>query len=280
MKIVHKIEEVRTEVAKSRKADKKIGLVPTMGALHAGHGSLIEAAVAECDYVIVTIFINPTQFAPSEDMDKYPRTLDADTALCEKLGASLFFAPSADVMYPDPQLSWVDVEKLTDHLCGASRPGHFRGVTTVCTKLFNITTPDIAYFGQKDAQQALVIRRMVADLNTPLEIKVCPIIREPDGLAMSSRNQYLSTDQRKRALCLNQALTACKEQIEAGQRNASILIAEMESIIQKAKGDIDYITITDPQTLEPIETIKNKALIALAVKIGQTRLIDNVIIEL
>ena len=250
-----------------------------MGALHAGHGSLIEAAADETDFVVVSIFVNPTQFGPGEDLDTYPRTFEVDAAFCEKLGADLVFAPSADEMYPDEQITWVEVEKLTDSLCGANRPGHFKGVTTVCAKLFNIVQPDIAYFGQKDAQQALVIQRMVGDLNMPMKIRICPIIRESDGLAMSSRNQYLSPEERKRALCLHQALTACKEKINAGQRNAIELIAEMEQIIKESNGEIDYITITDPQTLKPIETIEHKALIALAVKIGQTRLIDNILIN-
>jgi len=279
MKIVHTIEEVRQHVQAAKKQGTKVGFVPTMGALHAGHGSLIEAAAKECDCVVISIFVNPTQFGPGEDLDKYPRTLDADAALCEKLGANLVFAPSANEMYPDIQLTWVDVEQLTDTLCGANRPGHFRGVTTVCTKLFNIVGPDIAYFGQKDAQQALVIQRMVHDLNMPLEIRVCPIVREDDGLAMSSRNAYLSPEERQRALCLHQALTAFKEKIDDGHRNAKELIAEMEKIIKENDGEIDYIAITDPKTLKPIETIENKALIALAVKIGQTRLIDNILID-
>ncbi|MHC5179655.1 MAG: pantoate--beta-alanine ligase, partial [Planctomycetota bacterium] len=205
MKTVHSIDDVRQSVRQARAEGKTIGLVPTMGALHAGHGSLIEAAVKECDFVVVTIFVNP----------------DEDAAYCEKLDVDVIFAPSSDEMYPDEQLAWVEVQKLTDGLCGANRPDHFRGVTTVCTKLFNIVQADIAYFGQKDAQQAAIIRRMVRDLNMPLEIRICPIIREADGLAMSSRNRYLSPDERERALCLHRALLTCREAVAAGQQDAN-----------------------------------------------------------
>lgn len=280
MRIVHTINEVRQITSAARKQKSRIGFVPTMGALHAGHGSLIEAAKAECDFVVVSIFVNPTQFGPGEDFQQYPRTLDSDTAYCEQLGVDLVFAPSADEMYPAEQLTWVDTEKLTDRLCGASRPGHFRGVTTVCTKLFNIVQPDIAYFGQKDAQQAVVIRRMVQDLNLPLEIRVCPIVREDDGLAMSSRNKYLSADERSRAVCLYQALTHCQSQIATGQTQTAPLIAEIQRIVENRQGRIDYISIVDPESLEPLEQIEQKALILLAVYIGKVRLIDNLLIDL
>jgi pantoate--beta-alanine ligase len=280
MRIVHTISEVRQSVLGIKKAGTCVGLVPTMGALHAGHGSLIEAAVKECDFVVVSIFINPTQFALGEDLDKYPRSLDEDATYCEKLGADLIFAPSADEMYPQEQLTWVEVEKLTEDLCGANRLGHFKGVTTVCAKLFNSAQPDIAYFGQKDAQQTAVIRRMVRDLNLPLRIHSCPIVREADGLAMSSRNRYLSTEERKRALCLYMALTACREQIAAGQRDQNTLIDAMKAIIEQDQGQIDYICIVDAETLEPLSRIEEKALIALAVYIGRTRLIDNFMIDL
>ncbi len=279
MNIVHTIQEVRQCVSQAKKAGQRIGFVPTMGALHAGHGSLVERAVDECDFVVVSIFVNPTQFGPSEDLDKYPRTLDADAAYCEKLGADLIFAPSAEEMYPQQQLGWVDVETLTDVLCGESRPGHFRGVTTVCAKLFNIVGPDVAYFGQKDAQQAMVIQRMAADLNMPLEVCVCPIVREPDGLAMSSRNRYLSDDERKRALSLSQALNRCKEQIAAGQRDVSVLIAEMTAILERNQAKIDYVSIVDADTLASIECIERQTLVLIAAYIGQTRLIDNLLIE-
>ena len=280
MKIVHTIEDVRKSVRQSRIEGKTIGLVPTMGALHAGHASLIEAAVAECDFVVVSIFVNPTQFGPGEDLDKYPCTLDTDAAFCENLGADLIFAPSADEMYPSERLTWVEVEKLTDGLCGANRPEHFKGVTTVCVKLFNIVQADVAFFGQKDAQQTAVIRRMACDLDLPLEIRVCPIIREPDGLAMSSRNQYLSAEERKRALCLHKALTACREQVMAGQRDGNTLIDTLKVVIEQDQGQIDYVSIADAKTLEPLKRIEEKALVALAVHIGDTRLIDNILIDL
>jgi len=280
MEVVHTIEQTRQAIQQVREAGQTIGLVPTMGALHAGHGSLIEAAVRECGFVVVTIFVNPTQFGPGEDLDKYPRTLKTDTAFCEKLGADLIFAPSADEMYPDEQLTWVEVEKLTDGLCGANRPGHFRGVTTVCAKLFNIVGADIAYFGQKDAQQAAVIRRLVRDLNLPLQIRFCPIVREADGLAMSSRNRYLSSEERKRALCLHKALTVCREKVAAGQRDSSMLIDIMKAIIARDQGQIDYVSIVDAETLEPLKTVTDRALVALAVHIGPTRLIDNILIDL
>ncbi len=280
MIIVHTIDEVRQAVQAARKAGGRIGLVPTMGALHAGHGSLIEQSVAECDFTVVSIFVNPTQFGPTEDLDKYPRTLDADAAYCEQLGSDLIFAPSADEMYPAEQWTWVMTENITEGLCGANRPGHFRGVTTVCTKLFNIVQADIAYFGQKDAQQAAVIRRMVTDLNMPLEICVCPIVREDDGLAMSSRNRYLSADERKRALCLSQALTHCKEQVVAGKTESAALIAEMMAILEQQSAEIDYVSIVDPDTLEPVEQIAGPVLALVAVTIGKTRLIDNLLIGL
>ncbi|MHC4854987.1 MAG: pantoate--beta-alanine ligase [Planctomycetota bacterium] len=280
MKIVHTISEVRQSVQAAKKQGAKIGLVPTMGALHAGHASLIEAAMAECDFVVVTIFVNPTQFGPGEDLDKYPRALKEDAAYCEKLGADLIFAPSDEAMYPAPQLVWVDVDKLTEGLCGAKRPGHFRGVTTVCTKLFNIVQADIAYFGQKDAQQVAVIRQMVQGLNMPLEIRICPIVREPDGLAVSSRNQYLSADERQRAVCLSQALTQCKEQIDAGQRDAAILTARMRRVIEHYGGRIDYVEIVDAEILQPLDALDGRVLVAVAVFFGRTRLIDNLLLDL
>ena len=280
MKIVHTISEVREGIQVAKKKDACVGCVPTMGALHAGHGSLIEAAKKECDFVVVTIFVNPTQFGPGEDLDKYPRTLESDCSYCQQLGADLVFAPSAEEMYPAEQLTWVEVEQLTDGLCGAKRPGHFRGVTTVCAKLFNIIQPDIAYFGQKDAQQALVIQRMVRDLNMPLEIRVCPIVREPDGLAMSSRNKYLSSEERKRALCLYKALQACVQEAAAGNQDVESLIGQMKSIIEQDHGRIDYIRIVDTDTLEQLDRIEEKALVAVAVYIGNTRLIDNFVIDL
>jgi pantoate--beta-alanine ligase len=280
MEIIHTIKHVRKAVRQARTEGKTIGLVPTMGSLHAGHGSLIEAAVHETDFVVVSIFVNPTQFGPGEGFDKYPRTLETDAVFCEKRGADVVFAPSADEMYPDEQLTWVEVEKLTAGLCGANRPGHFRGVTTVCAKLFNMVQPDIAYFGQKDAQQVAVIRRMVRDLDLPLQIHIFPIIRETDGLAMSSRNRYLSSEERKRALCLYKALTVCREKVAAGQRDGNELIDIMNAIIARDQGQIDYVSIVDTETLKPLKTVTGRALVALAVHIGPTRLIDNILIDL
>jgi pantoate--beta-alanine ligase len=215
-----------------------------------------------------------------EDFEKYPRTLETDAGLCESLGADLIFAPSAQEMYPQPQLAWVDVAGLTEGLCGVSRPGHFRGVTTVCTKLFGIVRPDIAFFGQKDAQQALVLCRMVRDLNLPLDIRVCPIVRDTDGLALSSRNRYLSGPQRQQALCLYKALNLCRDKIIAGVRDCGELTACMKAVIEQHSGRIDYIAIVDTQTLQPLQRIDGSALAALAVYIGTTRLIDNFWIDL
>jgi len=274
------IEQVRQSVAAARTAGKRIGFVPTMGALHAGHVSLIEAAIGRCGYVVVSIFVNPTQFGPGEDFDKYPRDLEADMSICKQAGVDLIFAPSASKMYQKENITWVSVDKLTLNLCGKFRPGHFRGVTTVCAKLFNIVQPDIAFFGQKDAQQALVIKRMVADLNMPLQIVVCPTVREPDGLAVSSRNKYLSAEERKDAVLLSAALAECEKLVAAGQRSCEALIEAMRKIIsESSKAQIEYISIVDTETLADIDVIEGRALVALAVKIGSTRLIDNVIIS-
>jgi pantoate--beta-alanine ligase len=280
MDILHTIEQVRKAMQKARDHGRTIGLVPTMGALHEGHGLLMKTARQQCGCVVVSIFVNPTQFGPTEDFTRYPRTFETDAEYCRQLGIDIIFVPTAEEMYPRQQLSWVQTERLTDGLCGAFRPGHFRGVTTVCAKLFNIVQPDVAYFGQKDAQQVVVIRRMVQDLNMPLQICACPIVREKDGLAMSSRNKYLSADERKRALCLYHALTLCKKQIIAGQRQTSQLTSAMKQIIEQNQGRIDYISIVDPRTLEPLETVQEKAMAALAVYIGQIRLIDNFLIDL
>ena len=280
MDIVTTIAEVRQKVGAARFAAKYIGFVPTMGALHAGHGSLISRAAEECDYVVVSIFVNPTQFGPHEDLEKYPRSFEADCESCKKLGAHLVFAPTAKEMYPQEQLTWVDTDKLTEGLCGAQRPGHFRGVTTVCSKLFNIVRPDFAYFGQKDAQQAVVIKRMVQDLNMPLEIRVCPIVREKDGLAMSSRNQYLTKEERKKALCLHASLQKCRELIEAGERNAATLRTAMQGVYELPEVAVEYIEIVDPETLQGLSELRTLSLVAVAAKVGSTRLIDNMIIDL
>lgn len=274
------VEAVKNLVKAARGQGERIGLVPTMGALHVGHISLIEAAVTDGNFVVVSIFVNPTQFCPGEDFENYPRPLEADLAICKKAGVDVVFAPTPDQMYPAENLTWVTVEKLTEPLCGRNRPGHFRGVTTVCAKLFNIVGPDVAYFGQKDGQQAIVIQRMVADLNMPLEIVVCPTVREPSGLAVSSRNQYLSDQQKKDAANIYKSLQECRRMIEAGVTDARQILARMRKILQLAASiEIEYVSIVDAGTLEGIETIAGKVLVAVAVKIGPARLIDNIMVD-
>jgi pantoate--beta-alanine ligase len=267
-------------VKDARSKGKKIGLVPTMGALHVGHVSLIEAAIKNCDFVVVSIFVNPTQFGPGEDFEKYPRPLEADLDICIKAGVHAVFAPAPEQMYPGENLTWVNVKKITEPLCGRSRPGHFRGVTTVCAKLFNIVTPDIAFFGQKDAQQAIVIRRMVVDLNMPLEIIVCPTVREPDGLAVSSRNQYLNKQERQDAAYIYKSLIKCQEMVKAGKIDTREIITEMRKVLQqKSSIEIEYISIVDSESLEVIDRISGKVLVAIAIKLGPARLIDNILID-
>ena len=280
MEIAKTIESVRNLVKAARSQGKKIGLVPTMGALHIGHISLIEAAVKRCEFVVVSIFVNPTQFGPGEDFEKYPRPLDADLEICKKEGVDVVFAPTQEQMYRSENLTWVNVEKLTEQLCGQFRPGHFRGVTTVCAKLFNIVEPDIAFFGQKDGQQAIVIKRMVADLNMPLEIAICPTIREPDGLAVSSRNKYLTEQQKKDATLIYKSLQKCREMIDAGVTDSETIIAEMRKILSQVPStNIEYISIVDAETLQTIDHIVRQVLAAVAVKIGSARLIDNILVD-
>jgi pantoate--beta-alanine ligase len=281
MEVAETIQSVRKLVKKARSEGKKIGLVPTMGALHIGHISLIKRAMEECDFVVISIFVNPTQFGPAEDFDRYPRNLDADLKICKKAGVDVVFAPSVEQMYAEPNLTWVNVEELTDPLCGRSRPGHFRGVTTVCAKLFNIVGADVAYFGQKDAQQSLVIKRMVADLNIPLEIVICPTVREPDGLAVSSRNQYLTSEQRKDAACIYKALQKCRQMIDAGVEDAQEIINQMHKAINQVSSiEIEYVSIVDAETLQAVEHITGTILVAIAAKIGTVRLIDNILLDL
>jgi pantoate--beta-alanine ligase len=250
-----------------------------MGALHVGHESLITRAVAECDFVVVSIFVNPTQFGAGEDFEKYPRPIEADLKICENAGVDVVFNPSPEVMYGGESLTWVTVEKLTEPLCGASRPGHFRGVTTVCAKLFNIVLPDAAYFGQKDAQQAIVIKKMAADLNMPLEIVVCPTVRERDGLAVSSRNKYLSDEERKEASKIYESLREGEEMHQGGAVDASEIISGMRKILEGIKGgEIEYLEVVDSETLRRVDQIEGRTLIAVAVKLGSARLIDNVLL--
>ena len=278
---VKTIQQVRDAVAAARKQGKSVGFVPTMGALHAGHGSLIETCRSECGFVIVSIFVNPAQFGPGEDLAEYPRTIEADSEYCKNLDVDLLFAPDVEEMYPQDNFTWVDVEKITDGLCGPFRQSHFRGVATVCAKLFNIVCPDIAYFGQKDAQQAVVIRKMVADLNFPLQIRLCPTIREPDGLAASSRNRYLSPQQRSDALCLYRALKVCSDLVRGGNLECGRLVEAMYKVIRRSPlASPEYITIVHPDTLAPLKRIQSRAIAALAVRIGNTRLIDNLLIDL
>lgn len=280
MKIVSTIEEVRAQVKEWKKEGKTIGFVPTMGYLHEGHMSLIDAA-GENDRVVVSIFVNPMQFGPTEDLASYPRDLEHDAKLCEEHGVDLIFHPTPEEMYGDQFYSYVDMDVLTKELCGLSRPVHFRGVCTVVTKLFNIVTPDRAYFGQKDAQQLAVIKRMVKDLNMPLTITGCPIIREEDGLAKSSRNTYLSPEERKAALVLSRSIFLGKEMVEKGERDCKRILAAMTEEIEKEPlAKIDYVKIVDLDTMQQVEKIDRGILAAIAVYIGKTRLIDNFMYEL
>lgn len=279
MEIFRKVADMQAFARKSIREGKKIALVPTMGFLHEGHLSLIDRACAEADVVIVSIFVNPTQFGPTEDLDKYPRDFQRDKDLCEARGASAIFAPEPAEMYAPDRSIWVDEEKLSKKLCGKSRPIHFRGVCTVVSKLFNICLPDVAIFGQKDAQQALIIKRMVRDLNFPVEIIVSPLIREASGLAMSSRNKYLSEEQKKDALSLSRSLQIAKAIIEKdGLAGCAAAVEAMRNEITRCNGDIDYIECLDSNTLEEPSDETAELLIALAVKFGTTRLIDNILI--
>jgi len=257
-----------------------VGLVPTMGALHEGHLSLVRAARSACDIVTASIFVNPTQFGPNEDLEKYPRSFERDRELLQSEGAQLLFAPSVKEMYPPGAVTWVTVEELSSKLDGRSRPGHFRGVTTVVAKLFHIVEPDAAFFGQKDAAQVAIIRRMVRDLNFPVDIVVCPIVREPDGLAMSSRNAYLDAAQRKQALVLKRSLKRVGELVDAGEMAANKLsCAGREEFAREASVRLDYLEIVNPDTLDPVEDVSGGALVAIAAYVGGTRLIDNLLIE-
>lgn len=280
MQIVETVAEVRKQVKAWRAEGLTVGLVPTMGYLHEGHESLIDRAVAENDRVVVSVFVNPMQFGPSEDLESYPRDMDRDAALCEKAGASLIFHPDPGEMYHDDFSSFVDMSTLTGGLCGKTRPIHFRGVCTVVAKLFNIVTPDRAYFGQKDAQQLAVIRHMVSDLSFGIEIVGCPIIREEDGLAKSSRNTYLSEEERQASLVLSKSLALGKQALEAGEKDAAkVGSVIMDNLKKEPLAKVDYVEIVDWNTLEPVSNIVDSVLVAIAVYIGKTRLIDNFIWE-
>jgi pantoate--beta-alanine ligase len=276
MKTFHTIKELKEEIRSLKKSGNCIGFVPTMGFLHEGHKSLIERAVKENDIVVVSIFVNPTQFGPTEDLDAYPRDLEHDKKLCKDAGASIIFNPDPKEMYIEGACSTVNVSGLTEGLCGAKRPVHFGGVCTVVSKLFNIVTPDKAYFGEKDAQQLAVIKRMVLDLNFDIEIIGCPIIREEDGLAKSSRNTYLSSEERKAALILNKSLTLAKKALISGEKNVNNIIDIIKnSLNTEPLAKIDYVEIVDSLNLKPATSTDNSILIAIAVYIGKTRLIDN-----
>jgi pantoate--beta-alanine ligase len=276
MKTVHTIAEVRQQVRDWRQAGLKIGFVPTMGNLHAGHISLIAEARRHADKVVASIFVNPTQFGPSEDFDSYPRTLDADSEKLTAAHCDLLFAPSVDEMYPEKNRSWVDVDELGDHLCGASRPSHFRGVSTVVSKLLNIVLPDIACFGEKDFQQLAIIRRMVQDLFFPVQVIGVPTAREANGLAMSSRNGYLTAAQKDQAGVIYATLQALKGRIEAGERDYQSLVESGISQLVQAGLAVDYLNISHAGTLAPASSPDRQLLIAVAAKLGATRLIDNV----
>jgi len=271
------ISEVRAALTAVRARGAAVGLVPTMGGLHEGHLSLIRAARDANDVVVVSIFVNPTQFGPSEDLERYPRDLQGDSRMSAEAGADLIFSPSVQEMYPEPYSTWVEVEGLTAGLCGRSRPGHFRGVCTVVSKLFNICAPDRAYFGEKDAQQLAVIRRMVRNLDLPVEIVPCPTVREADGLAMSSRNARLTPEERTQAAALFKALSAAQARVQTGERDADTLQELIRAILAEAPlGEVDYIEIVRADDLTPVSTLSGGCLIALAVRFGETRLIDNI----
>lgn len=278
MKVIKKIDELRDVLKDFKKEGKSIGLVPTMGFLHKGHASLIKKAVEENDIVVVSDFVNPIQFGPNEDLEAYPRDINADSKLCEDLGADFIFNPEPSEMYHDKK-AFVDIEGLSDNLCGARRAGHFRGVCTVCTKLFNIVGPDKAYFGQKDAQQLSIIKKLVFDLNIPVEIVACPIVREDDGLAMSSRNTYLSADERKAALCLSKAIFEGEKMSKKGSSVKEVLEKMKEIISSEKLAKIDYIQAVDLETIKDVDNFNKDTLVAIAVFIGKTRLIDNFIYE-
>src|ERR1700683_4070646 len=279
MRICNTIEDMRAASRAVRHAGKRLGFVPTMGALHEGHLSLAWAARASCAAVAAWIFVNPAQFGPTEDLAKYPRNFERDRELLEKEGVELLFAPSVEEMYPAGAVTWVTVEGLSAKLDARSRPGHFRGVTTVVAKLFHIVEPDAAFFGQKDAAQVAIIRRMLRDLNLPTEIVVCPIVRESDGLAMSSRNAYLDADQRRRALALHRALTRVQRMADGGQRKTSELVAAGRAeFVGESSVRLDYLEIVDPDTLDPVDSISSCALVAVAAFVGSTRLIDNILL--
>lgn len=279
MKLAATANEARAAVRAAKADDKSVGLVPTMGALHAGHISLVRAAKARCDFIAASIFVNPTQFGPKEDYSKYPRTLEADREKLKAEGVDLVFAPAVEEMYPAGATTFVNVDQISERLDGRSRPGHFRGVATIVAKLFHVLEPDLAFFGQKDAAQVAIVRRMVRDLMFPVEIVVAPIVREADGLALSSRNVYLSPEERRQALVLSRALREIGSCYRSGERDAAKLIAAARAVFATELAvRVDYVEIVDPETLEPILAARTGTLVAVAAFVGSTRLIDNVIL--
>jgi pantoate--beta-alanine ligase len=273
-------DELRAQVRAWRREGLLVGLVPTMGFLHEGHESLIKKASLQNHRVVVSVFVNPMQFDNANDLSTYPRSEERDNEICEQAGAHVVFRPSVEEMYPPGFCSYVDMDGITDQLCGATRPGHFRGVCTVVAKLFCMVQPDAAYFGQKDAQQLAVIRRMATDLNMGIKVVGCPIVRESDGLAMSSRNTHLSKDERKASLCLSQALSSAQEMLDQGEREVAKIVNHMrERFDQEPLARIDYVSIVDAENLQPVEQVEAPVLVALAVFIGNTRLIDNFVFE-
>lgn len=280
MTTVQSVKEMKALVRDWRAAGRTIGFVPTMGFLHEGHLSLVRASRSRCGVTVVSVFVNPAQFGPREDFQRYPRDLERDAALLEAEGVDVLFAPLAQDIYPPGYRTWVEVHGLQDRLCGASRPGHFRGVATVVLKLFNIVRPDAAFFGAKDAQQALLIRRMAADLDLDIDIVTCPIVREADGLAMSSRNSYLSPDERKAALALSRGLRWAEGEVAAGERDAKRLEAGVRArLAEEPLVRVDYVEVVDPESLEPVDVLQGPALLAVAAYVGSTRLIDNAILR-
>ncbi|QDT01354.1 pantoate--beta-alanine ligase [Adhaeretor mobilis] len=278
METIESGNEIRAAIIAARQSGKVVGLVPTMGALHQGHLSLVDAALAECDLVAVSIFVNPTQFAPSEDLEKYPRTLEQDLSALRERGCHLVFTPQQSEIYPEGHSTTVHMEGIAKRLEGRVRPEHFDGVATVVLKLFNLMPADRAYFGQKDYQQALVIEQMIGDLNVPMELQICPTIREPDGLAMSSRNAYLSEAEREQALAIPRALQAAETEFERGERSAEVLIRNMYGVLNSAGLEANYVSIVRQGTLTPVVTLDESAVALIAAAVGSTRLIDNVIL--
>lgn len=279
MRVYRTLDEMRAAARQARHDGRRIGLVPTMGALHAGHLSLVRACRAACDFTVVSLFVNPLQFGPNEDLARYPRPFARDYQLLEAENVAALFAPTAEEMYPVGRVTWVEVAGLNEKLDGRSRPGHFRGVTTVVAKLFHLVAPDLAFFGQKDAAQVAIIRKMVRDLDFDLEVRVCPIVREPDGLALSSRNQYLDPAERQQATALHRALLHVQALAARGERRASLLEDAGRSVLaQEPAARLDYFAIVDPDTLDPIASLDQTALVAVAAWFGATRLIDNLLL--